>query len=292
MLKLKFKIYLNKIFKFFLKTKGIISFFLEFLFPLKKDLTDVDVIITVHPKDIQNLEKCIKAVKINLLHKINNFFIISQYHHELKKIITKNSCIFIEENKVLNKDILQINYKYKNQDRSNWLYQQLLNYQAVISLGDSDLKFAIDSDTILSKKQKFKKGNKLVLNVCDSYYLDHLFISKKLLSINNFSNYSFTSHYIIYSKKYLMELLNLLETKFKKRWYNAILDNLDYSIHSNHSEFETYGQYVMNRYKSNIKLEYWFNKTMFANNRKKIKNIFNCFFYKSLSFHSWIDKNY
>ena len=27
-----------------------------------------------------------------------------------------------------------------------------------------------------------------------------------------------------------MELLNLLETKFKKRWYNAILDNLDYSI--------------------------------------------------------------
>jgi hypothetical protein len=286
------KIFLNKIFKFLLKTKGIISFFFEFFFPLKMSPTNVDVIITVHPKDIQNLEKCIYAVKINLLHKVKNFFIISQYHPELKKIITKNSCTFIEENKVLNKDILKINYKYKNLDRSNWLYQQLLNYQAVISLGDSDLKFAINSDTILSKKQKFKKGNKLVLNVCDSYYLDHLFISKKLLNINNFSNYSFTSHHIMYSKKYLMEMLNLLETKFKKRWYNAILDNLDYSIHSNHSEFETYGQYVMNRYKSNIKLEYWFNKTMFANNRKKIKNIFNCFFYKSLSFHSWIDKNY
>ena len=283
---------MNITLKFFLKIKGLISFVFEVFIPLKKSSENVDVIISVHPKDIVTLENCINAVKINLLHNIKNVFIISQNDPEVQKIAITNSCIFIEENKVLNKDILQINYKYNNQDRSNWLYQQLLNYQAVISLGDSDLKFAINSDTILSKKQKFKKGNKLVLNVCDSYYLDHLFISKKLLSINNFSNYSFTSHHIIYSKKYLMELLNLLETKFKKRWYNAILDNLDYSIHSNHSEFETYGQYVMNRYKSNIKLEYWFNKTMFGNNRKKIKNIFNCFFYKSLSFHSWIDKSY
>jgi len=289
---IKFKIFFNILLKFSLKIKGLISFVFEVFIPLKKSSANVDVIISVHPKDIVTLENCINAVKINLLHNIKNFFIISQNHPEVQKIAIANSCTFIEENKVLNKHKLSISYNYNNQDRSNWLYQQLLNYQAAITLGDSDLKFSIDSDTILSRKQKFEKGNKIVLNVCDSYYLDHLYISKKLLNIKNFSNYSFTSHHIIYSKKYLLEMLSLLETRFKKKWYKAILDNIDYSIHSNHSEFETYGQYIINKYRNNIKLEFWFNKTMFTKDENKIKNKFNCFFYKSLSFHSWINKKY
>lgn len=274
---------------FFLKLLGYFNFFFEFFFPVKKSLLPIDIIITIAPKDVDKLEDCLTGIKKNISHPIKNIFIIGKKNLKLKAIEKLFSCIHVDENNLLNKKKLKIRYKYENIDRSGWLYQQLLNYQAVILLGKERYKLAINSDTVFSKKQKFEKNNKIVFNASDSYHAPYFDAARRLLDLKNVTNISFTSHHIVYDKKILFKMLKYIEDKYKDKWYNSIIKNIEYKHLSNHSEFETYAQYVMSKYKNLTKVEYWFNKTIFKKDKKIFVNIFSSYFYKSLSFHSWID---
>lgn len=286
---LEIKIYPNYgyFYILYIKIVGYIKFFIEIIFPLKKSLIPLDVIITVAPKDIDKLENCLLGIKKNIFHKISNIFIIAKKNSKLEEIEKKFSCIHVEEDSLLNKISLGIKYIYNDIDRSGWLFQQLLNYQAVITLGKEKFKLAIDSDTVFCRKQKFENNKKIILNAANSYHIPYFNAAKELLDLKNVTNVSFTSHHIIYNTEYLLEMLNYLQKKYNKVWYKAIIENIDYNCLSNHSEFETYAQFIVNKYKHTIKVEYWFNKTVFKEDHKKISNIFDCFFYKTLSFHSW-----
>ena len=83
----------------------------------------------------------------------------------------------------------------------------------------------------------------------------------------------------------MIDMLSLIERNFKKKWYLAILNNVNKNLHSCHSDFETYAQYFYNYHNKSMKIEYWFNKTVFKDT--KILSYFNHLIYKSISFHSW-----
>jgi hypothetical protein len=271
----------------YLKLLGYLYFIVEIFFPVKKSSIPLDIIITVAKKDINKLENCLLGIKKNILHTISNIFIIGVQNVELEKIEKKFGCIHVEENSLLRKDSLGIKYYFNDIDRSGWLFQQLLNYQAVISLGNEKIKLSIDSDTVFCKKQKFEKNNKIIFSAANSYHLPYFVSAKNLLDLKEVTNVSFTSHHIIYNKEYLLEMLNYLEKKYSLIWYKAIIGNINYNCLSNHSEHETYAQFVMSKYKDTTKIEYWFNKTVFKKDKKEFYNIFDCFLYKTLSFHSW-----
>ena len=50
---------------------------------------------------------------------------------------------------------------------------------------------------------------------------------------------------MLISKVVMCDLLDKIEKKFNKIWYDAILDNLD---NAEFSEYETYGHYLKNHY--------------------------------------------
>ena len=77
----------------------------------------------------------------------------------------------------------------------------------------------------------------------------------------------------------------IIEKRFKEKWYYAIYNNVNKNLHACHSDFETYAQFVFNYHRNSMKIEYWFNKTIFKD--KSISNYFNQFILKSISFHSW-----
>jgi hypothetical protein len=272
---------------FYLKLLGYIDFILEIFFPLKKSFIPLDVIITVAKKDINKLENCLLGIKKNILHEISNIFIIGEKNAELDRIEKKFGCIHAEDDSLLNKNSLGIKYFLNNIDRSGWLFQQLLKYKAVTTLGNEKFKLVIDSDTVFCRKQKFEKNNKIVFNATNSYHLPYFTAAKNLLDLKSVTNISFVSHHIVFNKEYLSEMLNYLEKKYDKVWYKAIIENISYDCLSNYSEFESYAQFIMSKYKHRIKIEYWFNRTVFREDKKNIPNIFNCFLYKTLSFHSW-----
>ena len=120
---------------------------------------------------------------------------------------------------------------------------------------------------MFSKKQKFEKNKKIVFNASDSYHAPYFVAAKRLLDLKNVTNISFTSHHIIYDKKILLEMLKYIEGKYQDKWYNSIIKNIEYNHLSNHSEFETYAQYVMSKYRKLTKVEYWFNKTVFKQDK-------------------------
>jgi hypothetical protein len=274
----------------YLKIIGYIFFFIEFIFPLKKSSTPIDIIITLAPKDLDKLENCLIGIKNNILHPISKIFIIGSKSNELDIILKKFKCEHVNEEELLNKNELNIKYIHNNIDRSGWLFQQLLNYQGVSSLGNENFKLAINSDTVFSKKQKFIKDGKMVFNASNTYHYPYFSIASKLLDLNKTTTVSFTSHHILYNKKIFKQMINYIEKKYNKKWYKAILDNLNYSILSNHSDFETYAQFAIKNYKKSITIEYFFNKDIYEKDLKNFSKNFQTFFYKSLSFHDYLYK--
>jgi len=286
-MKKKYSSYSRKISLFFLKLKGLYEIVSSKIFKIKTSTMNVDVIITMHLKDLKKIKKCIHGLKKNLMHPIDKIYIISSSSLKAIKMIKELDCIFIDENTLIKLTKDKIQYKPGGIDRAGWLFQQFLNYAGIIALGRCEYKFCINADTILSRKQIFYKNNKIVFNATNDYQNDYFEIAEKLLGLKTFSKFSFTSHHMLYKRKIMKQMLNTIEKKFKEPWYLAILNNINKNLHSSHSDFDTYAQFFYNNYKKSMKIEYWFNKTVFKNT--KINNFFNHFIYKSISIHSWAE---
>ena len=255
--KFKFK----NIYLIFLKIiTGTKMMFKKFL-PKIKDENSLDIIITVAPKDFNKVTECITSLKKYLLNKINNIYLISPLDNKIIDLAKKHNFIFFDENSLLNKEKLNIRYFYQKKDRSNWLYQQFLNYEAAIKLGNENYKLAFNADTVMTCYQKFLNGNKVVFNISDEYHKPYFNVARKILNLKKITNFSFTSHHMIYDKEILLEMLKKIEQENDIEWFKAIIKKCDFDELSCHSEFETYGQFYYNFYRHKMILEYWFNYT-------------------------------
>ena len=272
---------------YFLKISTGLKMIINKFLPKIKSKKKLDIIITVAPKDFNKVADCIHSLRNYLLDNIADIFLVGPTDEKIFNISKRNNCIFVDENNLLEKENLNIKYNYKK-DRSNWLYQQLLNYKAVTKLGKENYKLAFNADTIMTSHQKFLIGDKVVFNISSDYHEPYFKIAKNLLNINTITNFSFTSHHIIYNKKILLEMLERIERENDTEWFKAIIKKCNYDELSCHSEFETYGQFYYNYYRHNMILEYWFN----LNQTKKsnINLIKKGLFCKSISNHHWIEQ--
>jgi len=282
----KFKF--RNIYLIFLKIiTGTKMMFKKFL-PKIKDENSLDIIITVAPKDFNKVTECITSLKKYLLNKINNIYLISPLDNKIIDLAKKHNCIFVDENSLLNKEKLNIRYFYQKKDRSNWLYQQFLNYEAAIKLGNENYKLAFNADTVMTCYQKFLNGNKVVFNISDEYHKPYFNVARKILNLKKITNFSFTSHHMIYDKEILLEMLKKIEQENDIEWFKAIIKKCDFDELSCHSEFETYGQFYYNFYRHKMILEYWFNYTEIK--KSNINQIKKGLFCKSISKHHWTEQ--
>ena len=273
---------------YFLKISTGFKMLINKFLPKIKSKKKIDIIITVAPKDFNKVTDCINSLRKYLLDNIANIYLVGPIDKKIFNISKINNCIFVDENNLLEKEKLNIEYIYKKKDRSNWLYQQLLNYKAVMKLGEENYKLAFNADTIMTSYQKFLIGNKIVFNISSDYHKPYFDIAKKLLNLNSITNFSFTSHHIIYDKRILLEMLEIIERESEVEWFKAIIKKCNYDELSCHSEFETYGQFYYNYYRHNMILEYWFNLTQ--TKKGNINFIKKGLFCKSISNHHWSEQ--
>lgn len=282
------KIKLRKFNLYFLKITTLFKMIVNKFLPKKKSEKKLDIIITVAPKDFNKLTDCINSLRKYLLDNISNIYLVAPIDEKIFDIAKINNCIFVDENILLDKEKLNIQYIYKKKDRSNWLYQQFLNYKAVTKLGEENYKLAFNADTIMVCYQKFLIGDKIVFNISNDYHIPYFEIAKNVLSLDTITNFSFTSHHIVYDKTILIEMLQKIERESGVEWFNAIIQKCNFEEFSCHSEFETYGQYYYNYYRHNMILEYWYNLTQ--NKINNINQIKKKLFCKSISNHHWIEQ--
>jgi hypothetical protein len=274
---------------FFLKFITAIKILLIRAFGISKNNQSLDIIITVAKKDFNKVEKCIKSLKRHVQDNISEIFLIGPGGKSIFEIAKKNKCIFVDEKILIDKSKLGIKYKYKNVDRSNWLYQQLLNYKGVLVLGKENFKLAFNSDTQLFVNENFLRKKKILFNITNDYHKPYFDVAKILLNINRVTHFSFTAHYTVYDRTILSIMLKKIENFYKLDWHKVIIKKCNFKELSCHSEFETYGQFFHYYYRDNMILEYWFNRTNFSKN--KFIQLFQNFFCKSISNHSWNSKN-
>lgn len=218
----------------------------------------VDVVIVVMKKDLATLDLCIDSVRRNLLHPIGTVFIVSPVSEEIVGFSTRKQCRFVCEDNVLPIRRTDINYLGPDgQDRSGWLFQQLLKY-GMSDLVEQEHYFVIDADTVLVTPQRFEDDGRLLLLHSDEYHPPYFSVCGNLLRMNPTILLSCVAHQMLFSVPRLQAMFAHISS-ITHDWWKSILVNVDYSDNSGFSEFETYGQWCMKEYPEETLREYWFN---------------------------------
>jgi hypothetical protein len=251
----------------------------------------IDVIIPATDKDSKILPYTIDGIFKYIRHPINKVIVISPYSREILHICSQKNCQFIHEDSILPLTRKDIPYEVNGLDRSGWLFQQLLKL-AADSLSQAKYYLILDADTVLIRPQVFEIDGKVVFLHSDEHHQPYFDLYYKLFSRKTKSNLSFVCHHMLFEKNKICELKKEIEIRYPgNRWYEILLSQIDRSNASSMSEYELYGQWMLQNYSEKIIREYWFNRGFAVKMLKDIDVLIEELSteYRSLSFHSYLD---
>lgn len=274
--------------KFFFLMRMVIFFILRNIerpVKLKRDQTKVDIVIPTISKDFDVLELMLKSAN-NIMHEIDNIFIISDSSEIIIDFCKKFKCIHIEQTDVLNYKPSKINYFPNSQDRRGWLYQQLLKLNSDKFTKNENF-IILDSDTIFNRPVRFFEDSKTILYFGIEWHQPYFKSIKKLLGLNPAYPFSFVIHNMVFNKSILSDFKNEIKTLHKKNWDEAIFDIIDKNETSSFSEYETYATYCLKKHNFYFKKKPLFNKPLsskylYSDFKSKYKS------YHTISFHSYL----
>ncbi|QWD14762.1 hypothetical protein G6702_01740 [Polynucleobacter paneuropaeus] len=218
----------------------------------------IDVVIPCIEKDINCLKYTIESIRKNILHPIGNIYIISPVSNIIESFCKNNLCIYIEEDTVLPLKKKEIIYKVDGEDRSGWLFQQLLKLGADL-ITKEDHYLVVDADTIFLKSHKFIEKGNYILRFSDEFHIPYYKTYEKLFLKKIVSPVSFITHNMLFSKIKLRKMKSTIEKIHSKSWFQAIIQNIDHSENSSFSEYELYGNFLANCYSEKIIMQHWNN---------------------------------
>lgn len=206
--------------------------------------TEIDVVIPISIKDLRVLPICLQGIRANVNNKIKDIYVVAKESLEVRDFCNNNHCVFVEERSVLGFGPETINLIVNGgEDRSGWLFQQLLKLSGKI--GSCDDFLCIDADHILINPHTFidSKGSP-VFYMSAELHQPYYNMIRKICSIKKLSLLSYISHKMIFNKHLLAQLREDVESVTGETWYKAIINKYDRSFNSGFSEFELYGNYV------------------------------------------------
>jgi len=224
----------------------------------QKSKIQIDVFIPAIVRDLETLTHVIDSIKENILHPIDSIFIIGPYCDDFVNFCNKKECSFIDEKTLLPFHKEQINYTPGCLDRSGWLYQQLLKLNCDKICKNEHVLIA-DADTVFARPQSFEHEGKIIFDVSSELHRPYYQIYNRLLNKSPYYYISFVSHHMLFQKSKLIAIKNSIEDIHKMKWFDAILNHIDYNEISSFSEYELYGHYMLSNFKKEIILEYWKN---------------------------------
>lgn len=249
----------------------------------------LDVVIPALGKDIEVLPHTISYLRANLRHPIQTIFIVAPKSDKaIQKLANELDCTFTDEATVVPIAKTAINYRPNGQDRSGWLYQQLIKLNTD-SFTTSNNILVLDSDTLLIRPQVMLKDERPIFNHSDEQHAPYYSMYQRLIGQSKRYPLSFVSHYMVLNRTELQNLKKHVEQIHNTEWYQAILQTIDTSESSGFSEYETYGNFYTYHVNKKCIHEYWFNISL---SRQKLPEVSKLVdehkgYYKSLSFHSY-----
>jgi hypothetical protein len=247
----------------------------------------VDVLIPVAEKDLPLLPHVLRALRAHLRHPLAQILIVAPESSAVRAVCRAEGAQFMPETGVLPLSRADLEYTVNGQDRSGWLWQQLIKLYADQICTQPHVLVA-DADTLLLQPHCFVRRSRTLLLFADEFHVPYYRTYRRLLGQRPISPVSFVSHYMLLHGPKLVALRAAIEARHQAAWYHAILAQIDRSIATSFSEFETYGNFVLAHYPESVWLEYSANRMERRRRASELPGLADALRgrYRSLSFHS------
>jgi hypothetical protein len=228
----------------------------------------VDILIPTVEKDLDMLKICVAYARRNLMHPINNIYIVAAPTEKTIACAQEVGAVFVDETKVLPiqiKDIVYFPAECNGCDRRGWLFQQFLKLSAD-EICPSEHVLVIDTDTLLVRPQTYVYEGRTIFHCSDEYHMPYRRVYQRMIGEPAKGPFSFVSHTTLFEKSKLKHFKNHIQERHQKPWFQAIMDLMDKDEASAHAENESYPQFVISHYPNSFIQLYFFNE---GHNRKK-----------------------
>jgi len=211
-----------------------------------------DIVIPIGPNDKNIINEQIQYTKANIIGYRNIYLIC------FDKSLIIDGCITIPET-IFPFSINTISQIHGKNNRNGWYLQQLLKLYAGIIIPNILVKYlVIDSDTFFLKPTTFIKNNKCLYNYGSEYwkpYFKHMIKLDSTLE-RQIEDKSGICHHMIFETKYILEIINKIESTHNDSFYNVFLKNVssDMIISSGASEYEIYFNYMLANHPNEIEI--------------------------------------
>lgn len=245
----------------------------------------VSVFIPVAPKDYWIVSKCVQSLRLNLLNPISELIICGKQSLQLDKICAELGCVFVDESAIAPILREDLDRYFNHLDRTSWIFQQLLKLSSIDVVSEEN-SLVWDSDTCLVRKVGFVVNEKYVLEYGQRKHIPYLSSSQALLGKLPTFDFAFTCHKMLFNKKYLAEMKEMIEKRFQKSWYEAYLGVVDTNEVSSISEYGTYSLFFLRDHPEKIILRNWRNlgeSSYGSNFRRKLLSLW----FVSISYHAY-----
>lgn len=213
---------------------------MDIIVPLKTDLLAIAVKMTI------------PSIFLNL--NYNKLYIITNSENfENLKLSFGNKVVLIDEDKVFEGLTFEnvsnyLNTRIGSSWRTGWYFQQFLKFAISMKAELTSDYLVWDADAVALKPIAFyNKSNQIYVTKSEEYHQPYFNTVENLIGIQKQVKYSFISEHMVFTKKYVSNLLTEISEKSEKVWWEIILDNvnINYLAGSGFSEYELYGNYVM-----------------------------------------------
>lgn len=213
----------------------------------------IDVIIPCAEKDLRTLELCIDGIK-TYGKNVNRIIIVSskklsdnaEWFDEAQYPFSKYDIIF----QVFKDHDKTVAYLTSKNNRSGWVYQQLLKLYAPFVIPDlSPYVLVLDADTIFLNPVEFiNDQGEILYNPGTEYNPAYFQHGKRLIPSFRkvYPHYSGISHHMIFHYETLCQLFSLVEKYHQKEFWKAFCELIDHHhlLGSPVSEYELYFNFI------------------------------------------------
>lgn len=214
-----------------------------------------DVVVPVGPDDVDFIRRHVQYIRENVLGFRNIYLISYDDTIQVPGCITISESIFPFSKKDCAFPPVYIGNKLCN--RNGWYLQQLLKlYSTFVIPGILENILIIDADTVFLQPTHFFENDTFYYGYSSENHVPYFKHAAKL-------HPSFTKtdaeksgivHYMVFQRKYLKKIMDMVEKRHDKPFWRVFLDEVDIMEGSGASEYELYFHYMLKTFPNKIEL--------------------------------------
>lgn len=218
---------------------------------LQSSAEAIDVVIPIVGKDLRILPLCLEGVYHCVAHPIQQIYIVAPAQDEIVCFCEGHGLQFVDEREVLGFDPKDLNLQIQNADgsqsnRSGWLFQQLIKLSGRV--GTCQHYLCIDADHVLIRPHVFlTQDNKTVFYMSYEEHQPYYDNIHRLLPDLVLDKLSYVDHKMLFDKPQVERLHQALTQGTGLSWTDVVLKSYDRSSFAGFSEFELYGNFVVDK---------------------------------------------